>query len=134
MLAASTFIGLFGITAMLLVVWQPHHISYYDLFQSSKAGILTLTDPFTAIMTSLIICGLHGPSPKNIILDNQILRFFGKVSYPLYLFQLPLLSYAGWPHGLFGLTVTSMALTLAQFSTFIIEDPIRKRYSEWKRR
>lgn len=131
---ASTFTGLFGITAMLLIVWQPHHISYYDLFQSSKAGILTLTDPFTAIMTSLIICGLHGPSPKNIILDNQILRFFGKVSYPLYLFQLPLLSYAGWPHGFFGLTVTSMALTLAQFSTFIIEDPIRKRYSEWKRR
>lgn len=127
-----TYAGLFGIAAMISVIWRLDALPYYQHFQSPKAAILTLTDPLTTVITVSVICGLHGRSSSNFFLDNSILRFFGKFSYALYLFQYPLMLHSKWPHGTLGFAVTSLAFALAQFSTLFIEQPIRYRYSKWK--
>jgi peptidoglycan/LPS O-acetylase OafA/YrhL len=63
---------------------------------------------------------------KNVILDRQVFRFTGQISYSWYLWQFPLQALHGWPIGNWG--PTGIAFLIATFSTFIVENPLRMLY------
>lgn len=83
--------------------------------------------------TSIIVLGvILGSLSGNILLDNKLLRFPGRISYSWYLWQFPLQAYHGWPVGNWG--PTGLAFLVATFSTFIIEEPLRTRYRDFMRK
>jgi peptidoglycan/LPS O-acetylase OafA/YrhL len=96
-------------------------------FSERYVGYLVYGEWLTALATMLIILGVveHG----NTILEMSILRFVGRVSYSLYLFQSPLLVFGRSHRTVYsGLSITALALCAATFSTFHIEEPLREAY------
>ncbi|SAM85258.1 probable acyl transferase-like protein [Ustilago bromivora] len=84
---------------------------------------------FTALLVLLIILGSINGNP---ILESQLFRFPGRISYSWYLWQFPLQALHGWPVGNWG--PTGLAFMVATFTTFMIEEPIRNKYHAWKTR
>lgn len=82
---------------------------------------------FTALLVLLIVLGSINGNP---ILESKLFRFPGRISYSWYLWQFPLQALHGWPVGDWG--PTGLAFTVATFTTFMIEEPIRNKYHAWK--
>ncbi len=86
-------------------------------------------------LMSVLILSFQGKFPKMMaFLDSQIMRFFGKISYGLYLFHLPILMYFGVSHmdnpgsvslklGLFLLT---LCVVIPTISFYFFEKPLLK--------
>jgi peptidoglycan/LPS O-acetylase OafA/YrhL len=82
---------------------------------------------FTALTVLLVVLGSINGNP---ILESQLFRFPGRISYSWYLWQFPLQALHGWPIGNWG--PTGLAFMVSTFTTFMIEEPIRNRYHAWK--
>ncbi|GAC94751.1 hypothetical protein PHSY_002324 [Pseudozyma hubeiensis SY62] len=82
---------------------------------------------FTAVVVLLIVLGSINGNP---ILESQVFRFPGRISYSWYLWQFPLQALHGWPVGNWG--PTGLAFMVSTFTTFVIEEPIRNKYHAWK--
>lgn len=82
---------------------------------------------FTALLVLMIVLGSINGNP---ILESKLFRFPGRISYSWYLWQFPLQALHGWPVGNWG--PTGLAFTVATFTTFMIEEPIRNKYHAWK--
>ncbi|EST08100.1 Acyltransferase 3 [Kalmanozyma brasiliensis GHG001] len=82
---------------------------------------------WTSILVLMVVIGsVNG----NVILESQILRFPGRISYSWYLWQFPCHAMVGWPANNYG--PTGLAFAIATFTTFVIEEPIRNRYHVWR--
>lgn len=82
---------------------------------------------FTCLVSLMVITGsING----NWILELQAPRFVGRISYSLYLWQFPLHALWDWP--VRDWAPTGFAFTIATFTTFTIEEPIRNAYHAWK--
>ncbi|KAJ9475761.1 hypothetical protein PHBOTO_005870 [Pseudozyma hubeiensis] len=82
---------------------------------------------FTEVVVLLIVLGSINGNP---ILESQVFRFLGRISYSLYLWQFPLQALHDWPFGDWG--PTGLAFMISTFTTFVIEEPIRNKYHAWK--
>jgi peptidoglycan/LPS O-acetylase OafA/YrhL len=91
-------------------------------------GVIVALVPFLSPLTLLVLplfaaacavvvlaCVLEPASLLVRALDQAPLRFFGKISYALYLWQLPIYVAIGWQRGL------PVAIVVAALSTFCVE-------------
>jgi peptidoglycan/LPS O-acetylase OafA/YrhL len=123
----------FSILTLSLVACIPK--TAYDLQQigldSQYFGYLIFIEPTACFSAVLIIVGsLDG----NSFLESRFLRFIGRISYPLYLYQMPILHIKNWPRGWDAVSLSSLALVAATVSTLYLEEPLREAYRKWKTR
>ena len=91
--------------------------------------------PFVLFAAILLRCGNVGPAAY--VLENRILVFFGKISYPLYLWHWPIIVFADYflggekPSILDYVIITALSVALATFSWKVIETPLRKS-KKWR--
>jgi len=99
------------------------------------AGLIVVTVPFLSPISLLVMpffagacaivvlaCVLEGDSLLVRIIDRAPLRFFGRISYALYLWQLPVFYAIGWRAGL------PVAIFVAAASTYLFEQPVARRW------
>lgn len=82
------------------------------------------------IGTALLLCP-GGPSPIRRVLQTDVLTFLGRISYPLYLWHWPLLSYLfvirqGKPSLAEDAAMIGVAIALATLTTRYVEHPVRR--------
>lgn len=82
---------------------------------------------WTAVLVLMVVIGSVNGNP---ILEAQIFRFPGRISYSWYLWQFPCHALVGWPADNYG--PTGLAFMIATFTTFMIEEPIRNKYHVWR--
>jgi peptidoglycan/LPS O-acetylase OafA/YrhL len=70
----------------------------------------------------VLACVLEPGSLLVRALDQAPLRFLGKISYALYLWQLPIYWVVGWERGL------PLAIGVAALSTYLVEKPLARRF------
>lgn len=133
------YVGLAGLGATLKAMTGPQPFDYMNArygpgWQDLAAGSETWTDPLAAIFAAMIIISLHGKGVHNYILETRMLRFCGKVSYAWYLWQFPVLVFAGWERWWPAYGNTALAFMVAMVSTFIVEEPISLWYKAYKQR
>ncbi|PWN47402.1 hypothetical protein IE53DRAFT_252360 [Violaceomyces palustris] len=96
------------------------------------------SDSFGAASSVFLITG--SMVKGNPILDLESIRFVGRISYALYLWQLPLMvaftrSFPSTEQNFkLGFTTTFFAFFVAMISTFWVEEPLRARYKAWRKR
>jgi peptidoglycan/LPS O-acetylase OafA/YrhL len=80
--------------------------------------------------TALVIAAGPGAWANRGLLSHPVLVFYGRISYPLYLWHWPLLTLPrliGWPMDIWGhASVLLLAVALAALTTFGIEKPARQ--------
>lgn len=137
-------------TMMLHRVIQRHGPALRNVL--SVSGILLIlfavfaldkTDPFPgalallpAVGAALLICAGDNAWFNRHILSNRVLVWFGLVSFPLYLWHWPLLSFArifesGEPQVVMRLTLVVTSIILAWLTYVVIEKPLR--YGPYKK-
>ena len=86
----------------------------------SPFGMLVM--PFFAGACAIVVlaCVLEPDSLLVRALDRASLRFFGRISYALYLWQLPVFYAIGWRAGL------PVAIAVAAASTYLVEQPLAR--------
>lgn len=127
----SAQLGLLILLTSCLISIPKQKFDLTRLGLSKKWGHDFFQEPIAAVSAVLIILGgLNG----NCILECQVLRFIGRVSYSLYLFQVPLLKLGAQESGLQGLKTTCLAFVCATISIFYIEEPLRNSYRAWQNR
>jgi peptidoglycan/LPS O-acetylase OafA/YrhL len=114
--ATGSWLGIFGLTVTALFLPET------ALFPGIPALLPTLS---TAL---IIICGLRGPMA---LLTNPITRYFGRISYSLYLWHWPILILPTvvLAHSLSmtqKVAATALSILLASLTTRWIEAPLRK--------
>jgi peptidoglycan/LPS O-acetylase OafA/YrhL len=87
--------------------------------------IALIAMPFFAGACAIVIlaCVLESDSLLVRAIDRRLLRFFGRISYALYLWQLPIFYMIGWRTGL------PVAIAVASASTYLVERPLARRLS-----
>lgn len=80
--------------------------------------------------TCFILLAGSDSALNRALLTNKVMRFFGLISYPLYLWHWPLLSFAnilqsGRPDGVIRACAVLLSIALAWLTTVYIENPIR---------
>ena len=85
--------------------------------------IALLVMPFFAAACAIVVlaCVLEPDSLLVRVIDRAPLRFFGRISYALYLWQLPVFYAIGWRAGL------PVAIVVASASTYLVERPLARR-------
>jgi peptidoglycan/LPS O-acetylase OafA/YrhL len=128
------YIGLFGLAALLgaTTLSQPDYSSIAPGWSNPMFAIMTWIDLFTAFFTMLILCGINGARGGISVLEVGPLRFVGRISYSLYLWQVPLIAFNEWKRGYPGLGDTAIAFVLATCSSLYVEEPIMRAYKRWK--
>jgi peptidoglycan/LPS O-acetylase OafA/YrhL len=132
--------GMFAMLAFIAAVPSKPILTFLATlapgWKDYKAAIRTWTDPIVAVCSLLIICGSHDAEGGPKILESQLLRFTGRISYAWYLWQLPLIDCFGGK--ISGKPIaygnTAIAFMVAMFSTVYVEEPIRATYVAWKKR
>lgn len=103
---------------------------YGIFFINSKMIFPGATALIPVIGTSLLIASGSNAWANTTIFSKKIPMWFGKISFPLYLWHWPLLSY-GWiiegslPSRHFRFTVVVLSIVLAWLTYILIEFPIR---------
>lgn len=80
-----------------------------------------------SVCTCFILCNHLNPLVQNLF-SRTLLVFMGNISYSLYLIHLPILVFVQliWPHSLSAKIISIvLSISLALFSTYLIENPIR---------
>lgn len=137
----SVYLGIAVVaSAPYLMTWpQPDYRAIAAGWRDIVAPMTLWGDVLVAIGACLIIAGCRTTSPSplhfdwrapSVLLESAVLRFFGKVSYTFYLYQLPILILFGWERGRMGVVYEVVALGLSIATTFWIEDLIRSRLQD----
>jgi peptidoglycan/LPS O-acetylase OafA/YrhL len=131
-----TYIGLAGLVASLVcTVFPPDFSHSIPAWRNGVRPMCIWVDVCTAICTSLILCGLSEQNSKGFaILELHPVRFVGRISYALYLWQYPMIKLNNWRRGYTAAADTAMAFVIAMCSTIYLEEPINKAYKRWKTR
>jgi peptidoglycan/LPS O-acetylase OafA/YrhL len=79
--------------------------------------------PAVALVWAAATSGVPG-------LGNRAIRFLGRISYALYLWNSPLLFFTGTQGSPAAALIVAVAVALATASTLLVEEPLRRR---WKR-
>ena len=90
--------------------------------------------PFVLFAVILLRCGNIGPTAY--VLENRTMVFFGKISYPLYLWHWPIIVFADYFFDDISsiwscVVITTLSVALAVFSWKFIETPLRKS-KKWR--
>lgn len=96
------------------------------------SGILPLATGLTVIATSgIVYAGLGQTGFITDFLSRSLMVYFGKLSYSLYLWHLPVIYYANLyvPPTLFPVVVLSVSVSCAMVSYHFVENPLR--YSQF---
>lgn len=116
-----------------------HSFITFTAFLVLLVSVVTIDKTITfpgavALLPVFSVCVLimFGPTNKitKLFLENRILVFFGAISYSLYLWHWPLFSFheivQNTTHRDARLAIFLASIVLATFSTFLLENPIRK--------
>jgi peptidoglycan/LPS O-acetylase OafA/YrhL len=117
----------------LLTLLLLHLHAWHTPFEQRGFRLLPidfLYESLSTLVALFIIIGTFQHS--NAVLCSRLCRFFGRVSYSWYLYQLPLLHIENWPRDYRGLAITALALTCAATSTIFFEEPVRQAYRRWR--
>ena len=82
--------------------------------------------PAVALVWAAVTSGAPG-------LDNRAIRFLGRISYALYLWNSPLLLVTGTHGSPAAGVVVAVAVVLATASTLLVEEPLRRRWKSHAR-
>ena len=72
---------------------------------------------------------------KNILLDNKVLQWLGRISYSLYLTHWPvfvLFNYLGFSGGLASFSGIALSIVLSCVSFYLVENPSRKILNKYR--
>lgn len=86
-------------------------------------------EPIAVVAAVMMV---NGSLQGNALLELPWLRFLGRISYSLYLYQHPLWAIGGYPKGYMGLGLTALAFIFAMVSTLYIEEPVRELHRKWR--
>lgn len=131
----------YGFTIAALYLPQPNYGTISEAFGKGAIGMQTWADLCAALFTILFITAVDQPSASSslstkkkervLLLEGKTMRFIGKVSYPLYLWQTVLI-HIRREQDVYG--NTALAILAAMLSTYWIEIPISTLYKKWKAR
>lgn len=118
----------FAYIAIFSTIGMAYHINN-DGVRMWGAGVLAL---FSSLLITSSIA--ENSNHQDWFLCNSLLRFFGRVSYSLYVWHYAILrlddvAFLKRKEGLYSCAV---ALCFSTFSTLYYEEPLRFRYAQWK--